>query len=116
MQLWSNSDRRVGNDPDAVIKEETDDDDLIPYDVSATAATAARGDSEHDEDRPRLPPPPLKEATYVDCPECYSKNILGNWYCDHCSAILPTEYEDPEREQTARENLTKAAQFYATRF
>ena len=52
----------------------------------------------------------------MDCPQCSSKNILGNWYCDHCSSVLPTEYEDPVREQAAHTNLKKAADFYAARF
>ena len=41
---------------------------------------------------------------------------MGTWYCEHCSAILPSgEYENPEQQQTASENLARAAELYVAR-
>ena len=78
----------------------------------STAELHARGDSVHEE----RPQPPDEPPVFVECSECATQNIKGTWYCSHCSHILPPgDYENPEQQQTAANNLNRAAEAYAAR-
>ena len=122
--MWSNSDRRLEGDTPAAVHSteyiDVDEEEVATQWYSPTEPTPAvvlkaRGDSRPDEPPPL--PPPADEPQFVECPECATQNILGTWCCEHCSAILPAgEYENPDQQTTAANNLEHAANAYATRF